>query len=185
MNITELMAFGKIETFNLRDIIVKEGDEGDTAYIILQGRVAVLLGSDEDIPYPVNELSQYECFGEMALVDDKVRSATVVALEDETITLEINQSNFYDLISQKLEIGYKIIEGLIRRIQAAVVQIPELKDEITKNYSLDFYYRFIENYTEISFLALVEFNKDKIIEIARDLSGVMRVINNKLKELRT
>lgn len=65
--------------------IVREGDSGDEMYIILQGKVSIEVG---DII--VGEMGSGDFFGEMSLIDNAPRSATVTAQET-TLLFAINE----------------------------------------------------------------------------------------------
>ena len=87
---------GHKEEFTESQILVQEGKQVDTIYIVLQGKLAVLaqaLGDKE-----VNRLGAGEIVGEMSFVDSRPPSTTVRAIED-TIVLSIPR----DKLSIKLE----------------------------------------------------------------------------------
>jgi len=67
------------------DIIIRQGDPGDFAYIIESGRVEILLGQPDGRSQCVGTRGIDTMIGEMALVDDAPRTATVRALEDCTL----------------------------------------------------------------------------------------------------
>lgn len=62
-------------------IVFNEGEPGDCAYIVEKGRVLVFLTKDHD-EVPVSILGVGEIFGEMSLIDDLSRSASVRTIED-------------------------------------------------------------------------------------------------------
>jgi len=77
LQISEMMG---IETAEPGDVIIKQGDEGDLFYLIDQGQVDIVKtidGKDE----VVAQLGAGQHFGEVALIEDKPRNATVVATE--------------------------------------------------------------------------------------------------------
>jgi putative ABC transport system ATP-binding protein len=59
---------------------MRQGDPGDKFYLIRRGRVAVLVDAGQG-PQKVIELGRQDFFGDRALLTDKPRNATVVALE--------------------------------------------------------------------------------------------------------
>jgi len=70
--------------------IIKEGEEGDTLYILNSGSVRILRNTLSGEPFALVNLrsDQNVFFGEIALIDHDVRSATVLAITDcETLTL--------------------------------------------------------------------------------------------------
>ena len=62
-------------------LIVRAGDDTDALYIILSGRVKVLIPDDEGHEVILSMMGPHEFFGEMGLLDDQPRSASVEALE--------------------------------------------------------------------------------------------------------
>jgi len=62
-----------------------ENDLGDALFMILSGRVKVTILSDDGREVILSMLSEHDCFGEMSLLDDQPRSATVIALSETDI----------------------------------------------------------------------------------------------------
>jgi CRP-like cAMP-binding protein len=93
--------------------IIREGEVGESIYIVVEGRVQVTKGDK-----PVAELSEREVFGEMALLDPAPRSATVKALSDVTL-LTIRREDFADIMAERHEIARGVIQVLTRRLRAA------------------------------------------------------------------
>lgn len=67
------------KTFGDGEIIIKEGDMGNSFFQLLEGTVGVYAnyGSDDEVKYGVIEAGQY--FGEMAVIESYPRSSTVIA----------------------------------------------------------------------------------------------------------
>jgi len=91
--------------------IMKEGEMGDSMYLIVDGRVQVFKGARM-----VVELGERECVGEMAILDSEPRSATVRA-SGPVRTLRIEREDFYELMNEKAEIARGIIKVLTRRLR--------------------------------------------------------------------
>lgn len=69
-------------------VILKGGEDGDSLFLLGSGSVQIALGGTEGSLMPVAVLQTEEIFGEMAILERKPRSATVVALEP-CVLLEI------------------------------------------------------------------------------------------------
>jgi NADH:ubiquinone reductase (H+-translocating) len=68
------------EYFEPGQIVFREGDRGDWLYIVAEGEVEVFKNDGAGAPAPLRRLGPGECFGEIALVSDRPRSATVRAV---------------------------------------------------------------------------------------------------------
>lgn len=71
-------------------VIFKQGDSGDCAFIIEKGRVLVYLEKD-GIETPLTILGEGEIFGEMSLIDNQNRSASARALDDSLLNIVTRQ----------------------------------------------------------------------------------------------
>jgi CRP-like cAMP-binding protein len=67
------------------DIILQEGSEGRSFYVIFSGSVQVCKGAEEGARQEIARLNQAQCFGEMSLVDNNRRSADVIAISPCTL----------------------------------------------------------------------------------------------------
>ena len=101
-------------------MIIKEGSSGDEMFIIESGRVEVFL-TRGDLVLMLTELQDFSFFGEMALLTDKPRSATVKALSDCRL-LSLKQSDLSEIINENPKVAAKFLmamgENLSNRIMA-------------------------------------------------------------------
>lgn len=101
-------------------VIIKEGTTGDEMYIIESGRVEVYL-TRGDLVLVLSELGASSFFGEMALLTDKPRSATVKA-KTECRILSLKKSDFIEIINENPKVAAKFLlamgEDLSNRIMA-------------------------------------------------------------------
>ncbi|VAW41552.1 hypothetical protein MNBD_CHLOROFLEXI01-2133 [hydrothermal vent metagenome] len=103
--------------FSAGEIIVQEGRHGDIAYLIWSGRVAVVQGAFSN-PSTVHYRGPGEVVGEMSLIDNKPRSASIVALDDVRL-LGINRHDFFDLLQIDPSFSTNMMEILSSRLRAA------------------------------------------------------------------
>ncbi|PID43230.1 MAG: protein kinase [Proteobacteria bacterium] len=89
--------FSKVEVAK-DQVIIREGDEGDYFYLLMQGSARVIIGGDESRPIRLNSGSY---FGEEALISDTVRSATVVMNEDGLLA-RLDKESFQSLLNDPL-----------------------------------------------------------------------------------
>jgi len=102
--------------FNRGQVIIKEGGHGSKLFIIISGRAEAIKNLGEKREMVLGSFGPRSYFGEMALIDDLPRSASVVAKEDtHVLTLE------WDLlkeIEQSPEMAVELLQMLSQRIRA-------------------------------------------------------------------
>lgn len=110
------------------EVIFHENDRGDAAYIIERGRVAVtkLLNGR---PVTLATLSAGEPFGEMSMIDDKPRSATVTAIETTSVR-EIPREGFFRSLQTNPEVALSLLKVLFERLRETDATIVELRQVI-------------------------------------------------------
>jgi len=72
-------------TFPAGAILFKEGETGDSAYVIVEGRVEIRIGQLGPSPRTIGSRGRGDVIGEMALVDDKPHMASAVAMEETVV----------------------------------------------------------------------------------------------------
>jgi len=83
-------------------------------FIIVDGAVRIHKGEKE-----IAFLSKGKFIGEMALLDQEPRSASITTTEETTL-LEINGEDFYDLMASRMEIMQGIVKVLTQRLRKAI-----------------------------------------------------------------
>lgn len=86
------MAGSAKKTFKKGDVLMREGDKADCAYVIEQGNVEVLVQKSGQL-LQIGTRGPGSIIGEMAMIDDKPRTATIRALDDCTV-MEISREDF-------------------------------------------------------------------------------------------
>lgn len=101
---------GKQRTYAAEDTIVREGSTGTALYIVLSGLARV-----ERAGEVIGQVSSGDFFGELALIEEHPRSASVVAVE-ETACLLYTAWEFSALLDEHPEIAVPIMRELIARL---------------------------------------------------------------------
>ncbi|MBL4889399.1 MAG: cyclic nucleotide-binding domain-containing protein, partial [Candidatus Lindowbacteria bacterium] len=101
--------------FKADDTVFSAGDDGDSLYIVLRGMVEVISTGGRTVAV----LDASESVGEMALLDDEVRSASVVCKED-SVLLKITRDDFNQLILERPEIAFGLFKTLVGRLRSAI-----------------------------------------------------------------
>jgi len=104
------------------DIIVKEGEQAVVFYLISSGRAEVVKGVDGSSPRVLGILKAGDFFGDMALLDGYLRSATVRALED-TQCLVLSRWDFLAELRASPFIAAQMLPVLSRRLREAEAQL--------------------------------------------------------------
>ena len=107
--LNEVAAICDEKRFHRGDIIAKQGEPGDEFFIVTQGYVEVLL---EEPRRAVVNLGPGQLIGEMAVVDQGPRSATVQAVEESTVVQVIGRDKFDALCLKNTRIGYVVIRNI-------------------------------------------------------------------------
>ena len=106
-------------------VIFTQGDPGSSLCVIEEGRVRIAVGSDEGKELVLRVLGPGDFFGEMALLDDEPRSATVVAMENLEI-MTIWRQDFLQILQQNFSITKKVLAELSNRLRDAASRIESL-----------------------------------------------------------
>jgi len=105
--------------------IISAGDTTDSLYIVISGRLKVMMSDDEGREVILAILNPNEFFGEMGLLDDSPRSATVVALEPCEL-LHLAKRDFKKCLEDNFELALAVMRGLVKRLREADKKIGSL-----------------------------------------------------------
>jgi len=136
--INMLRKFAEKKTFPVNHVICAEGDVADAFYVIMKGRVAVtrdLRDTDED--FVMGFLGPGQYFGEMGLITDQTRAATVTTLVD-TEVLEITKAEFEQVFKASPAMARNLLGTLINIIretdQRAIKDLEERNAKLAAAY---------------------------------------------------
>lgn len=105
--------------------IIGAGDPPDSLYIVLSGRLKVLISDEQGREVILSILNPGEFFGEMGLLDDSPRSASVVTLEACEL-LTITKTDFKRSLADNFELSLMVMRGLVKRLREADRKIGSL-----------------------------------------------------------
>jgi len=105
--------------------VMAGGDPTDSLYIVLSGRLKVMMSDAEGKEVILSILGPGEFFGEMGLIDDAPRSASVVAIEACEL-LAITKRDFKKCLADNFEMTMAVMRGLVRRLRDADRKIGSL-----------------------------------------------------------
>jgi CRP-like cAMP-binding protein len=107
-------------TYESGSILIQENEASDELYVIGRGKVAIIMNpsfvsaqQDDDVePVVVAELSHGQVFGEIALVDQGIRSATARVSQDSSYILRSPRKRLMLLCDTYPDLGYKLMKNL-------------------------------------------------------------------------
>src|SRR5919201_5199719 len=100
------------------EVIFREGDAGDTCYVIQSGSVRVIRNHSDGRTITLAELKQGDLFGELAMFDTEHRSATVEAAED-TAAVALLAVDMRRLLSRHPDMALKLLAAFADRLRQA------------------------------------------------------------------
>lgn len=105
--------------------IMAAGDPTDSLYIVLSGRLKVMMSDADGREVILTILGPGEYFGEMGLIDDSPRSASVVSIEPCEL-LSIAKRDFKQSMEQNFDLAVTVMRGLVKRLREADRKIGSL-----------------------------------------------------------
>ena len=123
--LTSLAAVAKPRKYAKDEVVFHASEPGDVFCLIQSGAVKVTMISPEGKEIILSMLGPGEFFGEMALLDDQPRSATVVATEPLEV-LTIFRHDFLQALAENFSMAKKILAELSRRLRHASYRIESL-----------------------------------------------------------
>ncbi len=106
-------------------MLMAEGDPTDSLYMIIAGRLKVMMGDADGKEVILALLGPSEIVGEMGLIDDSPRSATVIAIEPSEL-LSISKREFRKCLAENFDMAMGVMKGLVRRLREADRKIGSL-----------------------------------------------------------
>jgi len=111
-----LLASAAEQSFAPGHVLIRESDPPDRLFVILSGRVRVLeVAPDSPVELIVGELGEGEIIGELSMLRNQSRSATVVAIE-RTQCLVLPQSEFLKVLQSSTELAVSLLRTLAGRL---------------------------------------------------------------------
>ncbi|MDX1460460.1 MAG: Crp/Fnr family transcriptional regulator [Xanthomonadales bacterium] len=97
-------------------IVINEGDETKSLYVILKGRVKVFLNDRSGKEVILNVVGKGDYFGEVSLFDEGPRSASIMTLEDSEFAV-LERASLLACMKSSPELSLTIIRGLTERLR--------------------------------------------------------------------
>jgi CRP-like cAMP-binding protein len=114
------------------EIIIKQGEPGDCMYVIQEGLVEIVNETDRgEVQLALR--GQGEFFGEMAIFEREVRSATVRALGEARV-LTIDKKNIMRRIHEDPSLAFRLVQTMSARIRELSTEVSLLRIKLDRNF---------------------------------------------------
>jgi len=126
-SLLKLLAFTS-EMVNYQDseVLFRAGEPGDCAFVIMDGEVEILSTEDSMV---VGVLQINQIFGELALLNDEPRSATLRAKGDLKV-MRISESSFLELIKESSGLALNVLRQLSQKLAVSHQQVEQLRQQL-------------------------------------------------------
>jgi CRP/FNR family cyclic AMP-dependent transcriptional regulator len=114
-----------VRSFRKNTVVIQKGDESSTLYAVLEGRLKVSIADNEGKEVILNTLGPGDHFGELAILGEGPRTATVITLEDARL-LTMSRSAFLDCLGKHPDIALALIRHLADRVAQLTEQVASL-----------------------------------------------------------
>ena len=115
-DLAQIAGITEAKTYRRGEVIVEERTAAERFFIIAEGKIEITKRFADGAQFVLAVHSNGEFFGEMALLDEGLRSATVRAVED-TSLLEISRPDFETLLYKAPVLAYRILRELSSRLR--------------------------------------------------------------------
>lgn len=131
VDMDDLTAITSSKNIGAHHVVMSQGEYGEDMYIIVSGRVSVRMHLADDEEITMGELTQGEAFGEIALFDQKPRTATVMTLEPSRF-LVIGRQAFNQYLMTHPQVAIQLLTVMSKRLRATS---DSLRDSICSDIS--------------------------------------------------
>lgn len=112
----------QVHEYAAGDVITSQGELDGRLFVLITGQVRVVKDLGNEMEREVAKLGHGSYFGEMALVDDFRRTATVLA-EEPSVAISLDQWNFRDSIAKYPSVAVEMLQNMARRLRDSEAQV--------------------------------------------------------------
>jgi len=177
-DIAEIQSHTNIKRCRRNTVVIERGDESNSLYIIISGQVRVFVAGDDGKEITLNELGPGDYFGELALLGETQRSASVITVTDCEFR-RLSKAEFMHCLEQHPRIAFELIRHLS-------LEVRRLSDELADMALLDVYGRVAKTLNDAAAEEQGRLITPKLTQQAiADRVGCSReMVNRILKELK-
>lgn len=117
-NVLEAIAQHAVNrTYPKNSVVINEGDNSDSLYIILSGKVKVYLSDENGKEIIIGIQQPGDYFGELALIDEEPRAASIMTLEKSSFSV-ISKGNFHQYLLGHPDAALMLLRDLAQRLRS-------------------------------------------------------------------
>ncbi len=161
------------------DVLMRRGETGNSLFMINDGWFKIVTEDANGDELIINKAGPGETIGEMALVDEAPRSATVIAISSAKV-LELKKDAFQEILDQRPDVALALIRGFSSRLRFSTTYIQKAIDWSQKIAAGD--YGFIENTQQ--FPRGSESDDDKATELLSAFFQMVRSVKAREDDLK-
>jgi CRP-like cAMP-binding protein len=124
------------------DVLMRQAETGDSLFVIDEGWFNIVRSDGEGSSLVINKTGPGETLGEMGLLDEAPRSATVVATTNARV-MELKKDAFQDILNRRPDVALSLIRGFSTRLRFSTTYVQKAIDWSQKIAQGD--YSFIES----------------------------------------
>lgn len=167
-----------VRRLTVGEVLMRRGEMGDSLFMIYTGWVKIVTEDSRGEELIINKCGPGETLGEVALLDQGPRSATVVALTEAEV-FELRSEDFQVLLDQRPDLAMTLIRGFSSRLRFSTKYIEQAIEWAHKTAEGN--YAFIEN-TEI--LREAESDEDKAGQLLSSFFQMVRKVKAREDDLK-
>jgi CRP-like cAMP-binding protein len=115
VDLTQIALVAEERSLSTGSVLAQQGEQGDELFIIVSGKVSVRVSGGDSVEKEVACRCAGDYVGEMAVIHDEVRMASLVAIEDVSI-LALSQANFRKILRDRPETSVAVTRVLAERL---------------------------------------------------------------------
>ncbi|HTD89516.1 MAG TPA: cyclic nucleotide-binding domain-containing protein [Burkholderiales bacterium] len=123
--ISTLLNYVQHRSYPRNVYVMQAGDETDSLYVILSGKVKVVISDDQGREVILGFMGSQDFFGEMGILDDQPRSASIYTQEPCEM-LRLSKAGFVSCLKENAEVAMLVIRNLVKRLREADRKIESL-----------------------------------------------------------
>ena len=114
-----------IRSYPANTILINEGDDSSSLYVIIEGEVKVFVNDEHGKEAILSIMGEGEYFGELALIDDSPRSASVMTIKPTKVMI-ITKADFKRCLKDYPELAFNLIRAMSKQIRALTDSVKNL-----------------------------------------------------------